>query len=198
MVTTIFGLPPPFSFLPEPMSQSALLIIDMINTFEFEGGASLARGAEDAARRIAGLRRRWQEAGAPVIFVNDNFMRWQADFRELVAVCAHDGMRGATIARRLQPGPEDYFVLKPKHSAFLSTPLDVLLAKLEVKELVLTGVAADSCILATSQDAHMREFQVRVPRDCVAAISEARKERALAVMRDGWHVDVRSSRAVRP
>lgn len=198
MVTTIVGLPPPFSFLPEPMSQPALLIIDMINTFEFEGGASLARGAEDAARRIAGLRRRWQEAGAPVIFVNDNFMRWQADFRELVAVCAHDGMRGAAVARTLQPGPDDYFVLKPKHSAFLSTPLDVLLAKLGVKQLVLTGVAADSCILATSQDAHMREFQVRVPRDCVAAITQARKERALAVMRDGWNVDVRASRGLRP
>src|SRR5690606_15209041 len=198
MVTTIVGLPPPFSFLPEPMSQPALLIIDMINTFEFEGGASLARGAEDAARRIAGLRRRWQEAGAPVICVNDNFMRWQADFRELVAVCAHDGMRGAAVARTLQPGPDDYFVLKPKHSAFLSTPLDVLLAKLGVKQLVLTGVAADSCILATSQDAHMREFQVRVPRDCVAAITQARKERALAVMRDGWNVDVRASRGLRP
>ena len=180
------------------MSQSALLIIDMFNTFEFEGGASLARGAEDAARRIAGLRRRWQEAGAPVIFVNDNFMRWQADFRELVAVCAHDGMRGAAVARTLHPGPDDYFVLKPKHSAFLSTPLDVLLAKLGVKQLVLTGVAADSCILATSQDAHMREFQVRVPRDCVAAITQARKERALAVMRDGWNVDVRASRGLRP
>lgn len=179
------------------MSQPALLIIDMINTFDFDGGAPLARATETTARRVASLRRRWHEAGAPVVYVNDNFMRWQADFRELVAVCAHDGMPGAAIARMLEPGPDDYFVLKPKHSAFLSTPLDVLLAKLEVRELVLTGVAADSCILATAQDAHMREFKVRVPRDCVAAISDARKERALAVLRDGWQVDVRASRTVR-
>lgn len=180
------------------MSQPALLIIDMINTFDFEGGARLAQATETAARRVATLRRRWHEAGAPVIFVNDNFMRWQADFRELVAVCAHDDMRGAGIARMLQPAPEDYFVLKPKHSAFLSTPLDVLLAKLEVRELVLTGVAADSCILATALDAHMREFKLRVPRDCVAAITEARRDRALATLSDTCGADLRSSRSVRP
>lgn len=180
------------------MAHPALLVIDMINTFDFEGGRALSRPAAEAARRIATLRRRWHAAAAPVVYVNDNFMRWQADFRELVAVCAHDGMPGAAIARMLEPGPDDYFVLKPKHSAFLSTPLDVLLAKLEVRELVLTGVAADSCILATAQDAHMREFKVRVPRDCVAAITDARKERALALLRDGWQVGVRASRTVRP
>jgi len=180
------------------MSRPALLIIDMINTFDFEGGARLARATATAARRIATLRRRWHQAGAPVVYVNDNFMHWQADFRELVAVCTHDGMPGAEIARRLQPGPDDYFVLKPKHSAFMSTPLEVLLAKLEARELVLTGIAADSCILATAQDAHMREFAVRVPRDCIAAITEARRDRALGVLRDTCNADLRASRSVRP
>lgn len=180
------------------MAHPALLVIDMINTFDFEGGRALSRPAAEAARRIATLRRRWHAAAAPVVYVNDNFMRWQADFRELVAVCMHDGMPGAGIARQLQPGPDDYFVLKPKHSAFLSTPLDVLLAKLEVRDLVLTGVAADSCILATAIDAHMREFGIRVPRDCVAAITPARKDRALAVLRDACDADLRASRVVRP
>lgn len=180
------------------MSHPALLIIDMINTFDFKGGDRLARAAGPAARRIATLRRRWHQAGAPVVYVNDNFMRWQADFRELVAVCAHDGMPGAEIARLLQPGPDDYFVLKPKHSAFMSTPLEVLLAKLEARELVLTGIAADSCILATAYDAHMREFALRAPRDCTAAITEARRDRALAVLGDTCHADLRSSRSLRP
>ena len=180
------------------MPHPALLIIDMINTFDFEGGQALARRAQDAGLRIATLRRRWHAAGAPVVYVNDNFMQWQADFRELVAVCMHDGMRGAEIARLLQPGPDDYFVLKPKHSAFLATPLEVLLAKLGARELVLTGVATDSCILATALDAHMREFTIRVPRDCVAALTPARTERALALLRDACAADVRSSRTLRP
>lgn len=176
----------------------ALLIIDMINPFDFDGGRPLARAAVTASQRVASLRRRWHRAGAPVVFVNDNFMHWQADFRELVAVCMQDGMPGAAIARLLRPGPGDYFVLKPKHSAFMSTPLDVLLSKLGADELVLTGVAADSCILATAQDAHMREFVVHVPRDCVAAINDIRKQRALAVLRDTCGADLRASRSLRP
>lgn len=180
------------------MSHSALLIIDMINTFDFKDGPKLARAAGVAARRIATLRRRWHAAGAPVVYVNDNFMEWRADFREIVAVCAHDAMPGAEITRLLQPGPLDYFILKPKHSGFLSTPLDVLLAKLQVSGLVLTGIAADSCILATAQDAHMREFPLRVPRDCVAAITEVRRDRALAVLRDTCGADLRSARTLRP
>ena len=180
------------------MTRPALLIVDMINTFDFEGGKALARAAGPAARRIATLRRRWHAAGAPVVYVNDNFMQWRADFRELVAVCAHDDMPGAEIARLLQPGPDDYFVLKPKHSGFMATPLDVLLAKLGTRELVLTGIAADSCILSTAQDAHMRELAIRVPRDCVAAISEPRRERALAVLRDACKADLRASRTLRP
>ena len=196
---TIDGPARPAPSPPDPeMSRPALLIIDMVNTFDFDGGTKLARAAAAPARRIAALRRRWHEAGAPVVYVNDNFMRWQADFRELVAVCTHDGMLGAEIARLLQPGPDDYFVLKPKHSAFMSTPLEVLLAKLEARELVLTGIAADSCILATAQDAHMREFAVRVPRDCTAAITETRRDRALAVLRDTCDADLRSSRSLRP
>lgn len=180
------------------MTRSALLIIDMINTFEFEGGEALARAAMPAARRIATLRRRWHAAGAPVIYVNDNFMQWQADFRELVAVCMHDGMPGAAIAQHLQPEPDDYFVLKPRHSAFMASPLEALLAELKVDGLVLTGIAADSCILATALDAHMRELKVRIPHDCVAAITPTRKDRALAVLRDSCMADLRASRAQVP
>lgn len=180
------------------MSRAALLVIDMINTFEFESGDRLARAALPAARRIAALRRRWHRADAPVIFVNDNFMRWQGDFADLVEVCSADGMPGSEIARMLRPQDGEHFILKPKHSAFMSTPLEVLLAKLQVQSLVLTGVAADSCILATALDAHMRELSVRIPRDCVAALTPARKDRALAVLRDSCLADLRASRAQMP
>ena len=41
------------------------------------------------------------------------------------------------------------------------------------KTLVLTGVAANNCVLFTAHDAYMREFRLLVPRDCVASESEA-------------------------
>ncbi len=177
---------------------AALLVIDMINRFDFDGGKALAGAAEPASKRIAWLRGRFHAAGWPVVMVNDNFMDWKADFREICAVCSQDGMQGAEIARRLAPVPGDYFVLKPKHSAFHASPLDALLASLDVERLVITGVATDACVLATALDAHMRDYALAVPRDCVASITPARRDRALAVLRDNCRADTRGSRSIAP
>jgi nicotinamidase-related amidase len=176
---------------------TALLIVDMINPLDFEGGKAMRPQAAEAARRIATLKQRLKREGVPVVYVNDNFMHWQVDFSALVAICQHDGSLGAELARCLPPEPDDYFVLKPKHSGFFDTPLAILLAKLGAKRLVITGVAADGCVLTTATDAHMREFAVHVPRDCVASISPQRTERALALMKDSMKIDVRTARYAR-
>ncbi|HET6397019.1 MAG TPA: isochorismatase family cysteine hydrolase [Pseudoxanthomonas sp.] len=178
--------------------RQALLIVDMINHFDYEGGAALQRAALPAASRIAALARRFRGAGAAVIYVNDNFLDWRGGFADLVACCGREGMPGAAIVQRVQPQPEDRFVLKPRHSGFLDSPLELLLHQLRVRRVVVTGIAADSCILITAHDAHMRGFQVQVPRDCVAAQTAQRRDRALALMRDAFGIDVRGSRTVRP
>ena len=177
--------------------RTALLVVDMINPLEFDGAAALRPHALAAAKRIATLARRLRERGCPVVYVNDNFLHWQADFREIVAIVRH-GSRGAELAELLAPVPGDYFVLKPKHSGFLATPLEILLEKLDAGRVVVTGVATDGCVLATATDAHMREYGVHVPRDCVAAVTPARSKRAVELMADSMHVDVRSARYVSP
>lgn len=183
------------------MSESSrtpvLLIVDMINPLDFPGGASMRPLAIEAAKRLARLKKRFRDSGHPVVYVNDNFMDWQADFKEIVAVVGHD-TPGAPLAELLAPEHDDYFVLKPKHSGFYETPLPTLLEKLQAGRLVVTGVATDGCVLATATDAHIREFDVHVPRDCVAAISTERTERALALMKASMHIDVRTSRYVDP
>ncbi len=163
---------------------AALLIIDMINLFDFPGGQALAQQARPVARRLHTLKQRFRAAGAPVIYVNDNFMHWQADFKEIVAISSHPDAPGAEIATVLRPEPDDYFILKPKHSAFLATPLPLLLAQLAVRRLVLTGLATDSCILATAMDAHAREYVVEIPRDGVASRSTRLRDQALSAMHD--------------
>jgi nicotinamidase-related amidase len=174
----------------------ALLIIDMINLFDFEGGSALGKAAVACSRVIRSLRSRFDEAGAPVIYVNDNFARWQGDFSTLLAQCASAIEPSREIARCLAPLPGHYHVLKPKHSAFLATPLGILLAKLGVRQVVLTGIAADSCILSTATDAKMREFDLWIPRDAVAAQTPARKATALALIRTSLGADVRGTRAI--
>ena len=88
------------------------------------------------------------------------------------------------MSRRLRPTADDYFVLKPKHSGFFSTPLDILLRYLGVDTLVLTGFAADICVLFTANDAYMRDYRVVVPRDCVASNTRAKTEFALTEIRE--------------
>ena len=108
-------------------SDIALLLIDVINDLEFEGGQELFRDALPAAKNIARLKERAQQAGVPVIYVNDNFGRWRSDFKKIVSHCLNDQVRGRPIAELLAPDEQDYFVLKPKHSCFFSTTLDLLL-----------------------------------------------------------------------
>lgn len=176
----------------------ALLIVDMINPFDFEGASRLLRGALPAAKGIARLKARMKAMNVPTIYINDNFMQWQSDFRELVAICSHDDAPGAAIAHLLAPEHDDYFILKPKHSAFFDTPLRLLLEKLGARKLVLTGIATDSCILATAADAHMNEYELIVPRDCVAAETAVRNRQALAVLQASMQADIRTSRSVKP
>lgn len=173
--------------------RSALLIIDMINTFEYPGGQALARHARAAARHARELRDACATAGMPVIYCNDNFGQWRSDFRAVYERCARPGARGADIAALLQPRPHDHFVLKPRHSAFYATPLDLLLEWLRVRRLIIAGIAGDGCVLTTADDAHMREYEVAVARDATASQRPASNRRALAHLAEVVGVDVRSS-----
>lgn len=178
--------------------RTALLIVDMINFLDFPQGRALLRQALPAARRIAALKRRFKRAGAPVVYANDNFGQWQADFRELVAACRQPSCLGAPLAELLLPEPDDYYVLKPKHSAFHATPLAALLGQCGAARLAIAGIAADACVVASAIDAHMREFEVVVPSDCVAAPTRARTARALALLSQSLRVSTAASASLRP
>lgn len=174
-------------------SKAALMIIDMISDFSFDDGESLLENAEPAAESISNLKKRAERAGVPTIYVNDNFGKWQSDFQKLLKHCQEKTSRGNKIAKLLAPKEEDYFVLKPKHSAFYSTTLDILLEYLGVEKLILTGIATDICILFTANDAYMRDFQLLVPRDCVAANDKQENERTLQYLEKVLKADTRPS-----
>jgi len=157
----------------------ALLLIDVINDLEFEDGAELFKYALPAARNIAALKRLAKRVGIPVVYVNDNFGRWQSDLNKLVAHCLQDDVRGKPIVELLQPDEDDYFVLKPKQSGFFSTTLDTLINYLQVNTLILVGFTGNICVLFTAHDAYMRDLQLIVPSDCVASIDPTANEQTL-------------------
>jgi Amidases related to nicotinamidase len=180
-----------------PRSHDAVLVIDAINDLDFSGGRALLRAALPAARRIAALAKRARAASVPVIYVNDNFGRWRSDFRQQVAHCLEDDCAGRPLVELLRPDEKDYFVLKPMHSGFYSTTLEVLLDRLGVRRVVITGFAADMCVLYTANDAHMRDYQIVVPRDCVASETPSRKRFALSHLANTLGVDTSPASRVR-
>jgi nicotinamidase-related amidase len=177
-------------------ASAALLIVDMINTFDFDGASGMLPRALAAARAIAELKRRAHAAGVPVVYVNDNFGRWRSDFHKLLANVKQAGCPGREIAELLEPGEQDYFVLKPKHSGFQFSALDVLLEHLGARTLVLTGVAGNFCVLFTAHDAYMRDYRLFVPRDCVASLTVDDDRYALAHMAKVTKADVRASHEI--
>jgi nicotinamidase-related amidase len=170
----------------------ALLLIDVINDFDFPEADQLLKHARPMARILLRLKRRAQKAGVPVIYVNDNFGQWRSDFRRTVDYCAREG-RGGDIVNLLRPEENDYFVLKPKHSGFFSTTLETLLRYLETQSLILTGIAGNFCVLFTANDAYMRDFNLFVPSDCTVSNTKKENDSALGLMKKFLKADTRVS-----
>ena len=172
---------------------TALLLIDVINDFEFPRGDELFEAALPIAPRIAELKRRAAKVGIPSVYINDNFGRWQSKFDDIVKHCLEDDVRGRPFVEQLVPDERDYFVLKPKHSGFYQTPLEVLLKHLGTERLVLTGVSTNSCVLFTANDAYMRDLQLAVPQDCVAACDAKEHNFAMEQMKSMLKAEVKPS-----
>jgi nicotinamidase-related amidase len=165
-------------------ARTALVLVDTINGFDFPGGAAFARRSMPVAHAIAALRDRATRARVPVVYVNDNLGRWRSDVHGLIERCRRPGMPGAPIVELLAPRPGDHVILKATLSGFYQTPLDTMLRLGGVRRIVLTGFAADNCVLFTAADAYMREYRLDVPRDCIGAKSAAALRRALTTLEE--------------
>src|SRR5438105_697185 len=118
------------SSMPGRAKHSVLILVDVINAFDFPGSAALVRGARQAAPKIEALAARAREARVPVVYVTDNFGRWRSDFAATVEACMAPNQPGRHVTARLRPHDSDYFVLKPQHSGFYCTTLEPLLRHL--------------------------------------------------------------------
>jgi nicotinamidase-related amidase len=180
------GRPPAADRIDEPdlpRSPVVLLLVDFVNPLDFPGADALAPAAQRAGRACAALRARVAGQGIQVVYANDNYGTWRSDFHGVWRRCRQRGGVAGELARRLKPRPGDCTILKPRHSAFHATPLALLLQQLRCRKLIVTGLAADSCVLFSAMDAYLRGFALWVPEDCTAAESEDDKHQALEHMR---------------
>ncbi|MFF6996419.1 cysteine hydrolase family protein [Streptomyces sp. NPDC008313] len=160
---------------------SAVVVIDMINTYEHEDAELLLPAVTGTVPVIARLIERARRSDVPVIYVNDNFGVWRSHHGEVVDT-ALAGPH-ADLVEPLRPDEDSLFVLKARHSIFFETPLNYLLSQLDVQHLVLCGQVTEQCVLYSALDAHIRHLGISVPRDAVAHIHAGLAEAALEMMR---------------
>lgn len=172
-------------------SRVALVLIDVINAMDFPTGRQLAKHALPAAKRIATLKRRAKAANVPTIYANDNYGRWRSDFRATLENASAPDKPGHEVSLMLAPDEDDYFVLKPKHSAFYGSSLELLLEYVGSETLVLAGFAGDRCVRFTAQDAFLRDYSVIVASDCIASEQPRANRDALAYIRTYLGIDTR-------
>jgi nicotinamidase-related amidase len=161
----------------------ALLLVDVLNDLDFPGAEPLIKAAPRLARNIAALKRRCRQAKIPAIYVNDNRNRWRSDFSAVIKHCLRSDRPGKALVTPLLPASDDYIVLKPKHSAFFATPLETLLSHLHTRTVILVGLTTDACILTTACEIHIRDLNLFVPVDCVAATNNNLHKMALELMK---------------
>lgn len=169
-------------------SNTALLIIDILNPFTFDYGKTLAEHTLKTVEPLKALRSNCRKKQIPVIYINDHYNLWQADLKKIYEKCLND--ISLPVIEPLQPGKDDYFLIKPKHSAFYGTALNTLLHTLKVDTLILSGIAGNICVLFTANDAYMREFNLVIPQNCIASVSEDDNRYAIEMMKNVLKADI--------
>jgi nicotinamidase-related amidase len=143
------------------------------------------------------LKERARTAGVATVYVNDNFGQWRSDVSKLLDYCTRPEAIGKMFVEQVQPDKNDYFVLKPMHSGFYQTPLEVLLRYLGASTLILCGLTTNSCVVCTAHDAKMRDFELYVPSDCSAARSMKEHKQAIDHIRQMTDAKVTPSGSLR-
>jgi nicotinamidase-related amidase len=181
--------------VPERGEGTALLVVDMLNSYEHEDADQLADSVSEAVPRIAALIERARGEGVPVVYVNDNYGHWNSSSREL-AEAALNG-RHPGLVEPVLPRDDDAFVIKARHSVFYSTPLEYLLQTMGVGRIVLTGQATEQCILYSALDGYVRHYEVAVPRDAVAHIHQHLAEAACEMMERNMRAEIAAADKLR-
>lgn len=162
----------------------AFLIIDMVKDYFDETKSApiirLARPIIDPINRVSDAFRR---NGWPVVFSTDAFDENHFFFTGKMTPHAIAGTPGAEVIDDLERGPEDYWLPKPKMSAFFKTGLEDWLRQRGVTLCAVAGIATPFCVLTTALDAICHDFKAVLLEDCCMAGSRQIHDQTLSIYR---------------
>ena len=178
------------------MNQKAVVIIDYINEIIDPKGKLAGKGYAafdekhktlDNVKKLIELGRRKQ---LPVFFVRIGFSSTYSEHPENSPLfggakkfgALQLGTSATEFHPKIAPVATDTVITKHRVSAFYGTPLDIVLKKHQVTEILLAGVATDLAVQSAARDAHDRDYAVTIVADCCAAASEEDHETSLKVL----------------
>ncbi|WP_035726277.1 isochorismatase family cysteine hydrolase [Gracilibacillus boraciitolerans] len=170
------------------MKKTAVLVIDMINNFNFYEGDLLLHNTKEILSNVVKLKKYAKEHQFPIIYINDHYDTWDTNYKQIAQTCSSE--KNEEVIAQGIPEKEDYFIMKPQMSGFFRTPLRSLLEHLEIEHLILTGIAGNICVLFTANDAHMRGYTIHVPpENCIASNTDRHNKEALKLMSEVFKAD---------
>lgn len=179
------------------VANSALLVIDMQNSFCHEDGAlfrpygSPIPDLDGIIDRCAHLVRWCRDKQIPVIFTRQIHQTGYEELgptlsrhreRMLASGALLAGSWDADIIQELTPHAADHVVDKSQYDAFWRTTLDELLDRLEISELLICGVVTNACVETTTRSAAMRGYRATVFSDCCGSRTLRYHEMSLECM----------------
>ncbi len=171
------------------MPETALIVIDMLNTYDHEDADRLVESVRDVLPQIVSLKDKAKaREDVKLIYVNDNHDEWEAG-RETLMERALQG-KHPELVEPIAPEGDRPFLPKGRHSAFYETAVSHLLRVEDVKRVVLVGQVTEQCVFYSALDAHLRGYDVVVPPDAVACIDPELADAALKMMERNLHVQL--------
>lgn len=156
----------------------ALLVIDMQNGFLNPTSPLFIAGAPATVPVCQKVIERCRELGIPVFFVTRRYSdetvercrynKWLAGGKPLSPGCAPE--LSAEMPFEVLPGDRE--IIKPRYSAFFATSLDLILRRMGVDEVVLTGTTTPNCIRATCYDGLSLDYGVTALSDCTSSVTD--------------------------
>jgi nicotinamidase-related amidase len=161
------------------VSDTALIVVDMLNRYEHADAAPLAACVRERLPAMRSLLDAARDRDVLTVYVNDNYGDWSANGPSL----AERALAGRPeLIEPILPGPDAPFVIKARHSIFYQTQMEYLLRQEGIGRIVLLGQVTEQCILYSALDAYVRHFHVVVAPDAVAHIHEDLAQAALRMM----------------
>lgn len=173
--------------------RTALVVIDMQNTFCAEGSPAEVPSSRGIVPNINALTARLREKDVPVIWVlhantqHKGCSDWEMFYNHVVSgevrarTLQSNSPENQAVYTELTTHPDDITIVKNRYSALTagSSSLERVLRSMGIESVLIAGTKSNVCCESTARDAMMMDFKVTMLSDCCGALSDEEHRSAM-------------------